>query len=694
MITRAALAAVCTGVALAACHASNAHPSSAADGGKAGAMASMASDAAGPGAPAFEPVAVTAYVAKVKNLLVAQPPSDDELQRVQADPTQMKALVGEWMKLPEYTNKLQRFFELAFQQTQITANDFQDQTYPDRIGINAVTIPQLVQNSKQSFARTMVALVAEGQPLTAAVTTRKFMMTTALKELYAYLDVHQVDDDGSVVDRFKLANPKLKITVSTASGPIPITDTLDPQNANYMHWYNPDLATADPDVPGCNTDPYVFAANAHLLHYLLYGSLDNRKSGQGMACLASRGSANAPQFQASDFNDWQLVSVRAPKPGEAVSAFYDLPTLRAANELVLSIPRVGFFSTPAFFANWQTNTSNQARVTLNQALIVSLGQQVDGPDPTQVPDPPPGLDAAHAGSADCVFCHRTLDPLRSILASTYSWNYHAQDDATFAAQKGLFAFQGVVADVKNIGDFAAQLSSHPKFAEAWVQKLCYYANSAPCLSSDPEFQRVVKAVVDDNFSFDTLVRELFSSPLVTYASVTDTAQANGEVLAVARRDHLCSALSVRLGLPDVCGIDALSSAKLKGTTAQIALGLPSDGYGRGSTAPVLPNQATLFYSAAIENICTALAPQVIDVAAAKQVAGAKSWSSKSSDAAIADFVSIVMGLPSSDPRAAAASGALSRHYQSALGSGKNASNALKSTFVTACMAPSAVSIGL
>ena len=38
---------------------------------------------------------------------------------------------------------------------------------------------------------------------------------------------------------------------------------------------------------------------------------------------------------------------------------------------------------------------------------------------------------------------------------------------------------------------------------------------------------------------------------------------------------------------------------------QIAGGLPSDGYGRGATAPVLPNQPTLFYRAGLENICEA-----------------------------------------------------------------------------------------
>jgi len=32
----------------------------------------------------------------------------------------------------------------------------------------------------------------------------------------------------------------------------------------------------------------------------------------------------------------------------------------------------------------------------------------------------------------CFACHQTLDPTRSILSSTYSWNYHAQTDSALS----------------------------------------------------------------------------------------------------------------------------------------------------------------------------------------------------------------------------------------------------------------------
>jgi hypothetical protein len=89
-----------------------------------------------------------------------------------------------------------------------------------------------------------------------------------------------------------------------------------------------------------------------------------------------------------------------------------------------------------------------------------------------------------------------------------------------------------------------------------------------------------------------------------------------------------------------------------------------------------------------------VAVEVIDVPPAKQVAGVKQWSSSEPDAAIADFVSELMALPASDARAPQATALLRGHYDAALGQGASATNALRSTFVTACLSPSFVAIGL
>jgi hypothetical protein len=313
---------------------------------------------------------------------------------------------------------------------------------------------------------------------------------------------------------------------------------------------------------------------------------------------------------AEDFTTWKMVTTRAPRAGEAPTAFYDLPRLRSGDELVLTLPRVGFFSTPAFFANWQTNEGNQMRVTMNQTLIVALGAQVDGTDATRPPSTP-GLAAEHAGGGMCLFCHQTLDPTRSLFSSTFSWTYHAQEEKAFSDEPGLFAFQGVVKPVKTLDELGETLATHPLFAPAWVGKLCAYANSRECDRNDPELQRVTEAFKASGFSFSTLVRELFSSPVTTNAARV----AAPEVVAVARRDHLCAALDARLGLADICGLAGRKAkAEPLATIDKIVPGLPSDGYGRGAVAPVLPNAPTLFYRAGAENVCASVADLVIDPA--------------------------------------------------------------------------------
>ncbi len=637
------------------------------------------------------------YVAKVKNVLVGLPPTDAEVKAVESDPTQLAALIKGWMALPEYQAKMLRFFELAFQQTQVSIVDFEDQAYPGQADFNAPTQPLLVQNATESFARTVLELITEGQPLTAAMTTQRYMMTPALKELYVFLDQWQVDDAGKVTDAFKAANPALSITVEGAQGPIPISDTLDPSSANYMHWYDPEVGTAAVFLAeGCSQDPILYPApvSGLNLHYLLYGALPAWKTSTGVACPIHGGTAQTPQITGDDFTSWQMVSVRQPTGQEAsTTAFYDLASLRTATELVLKVPRVGFFSTPAFFANWQTNTSNQMRVTMNQALIVATGAQVDGTDPT-VPPSTPGLDVAHTTQPACVHCHETLDPTRSILSSTYSWNYHSQSDATESGQPGLFAFQGVIKPLTSVYDLGATLAQHPLFGQAWAQKLCYYANSSACDPTDPEFQRVVGVFKAAGYSWSALVAELMASPLTTNASPTVTrTTAPGVVVAVSRRDHLCAALNSRLGFADLCGLDAIA-ATVQTTIPEIVAGLPSDGYGRGATAPVLPNSPTLFYRAGTENICEAAAALVIDVATAKQVAGVKQWSSAQPAPAISDFVQILMALPPSDPRSAPAQQLLMAHFTAAMQTGAKATAALQSTFVAACLAPTAVGIGM
>src|SRR5207237_700326 len=139
-------------------------------------------------------------------------------------------------------------------------------------------------------------------------------------------------------------------------------------------------------------------------------------------------------------------------------------------------------------------------------------------------------------------CHPSLDPMRQFFRQQYSYYFHPQTTSAQIGLSGSFGFRGVTSSGRTIFDLADQLAAHPDFAAAWTQKLCTWANSAPCLETDPEFVRVAGIFAGSNFSWSALAVELFSSPLISYAGPTEMARQSGQVSPVARREHLCAAL--------------------------------------------------------------------------------------------------------------------------------------------------------
>ena len=695
-----AIAALSGAAALSNC---SSHPAARATGGSTSSTSSASSSGAGTGggASTFQADPPAVYVAKVKNLLIGQAPTAPEIQMVTADPTQLKTLIDGWMADPAYDEKMRVFFSLAFQQTQLTSASFIDMVLPNGLGPGE-GVPLLVQNISESFARTIIELDKQGKPLHEAMTTKTLMMTPPLMELYAFLDEYHADDNAKITDGLAKDYPSVANIVQGTAGLSGITaaQSADPTDAShFLHFYNADVAglTYATD-PSCNgIDPILYPVSSFVLHWIMYGAVYNHKGPNGNC--GSRAAKGTMLWSAADFAEgaWKMVTIRPPMAGEQTTRFFDLPHLQDKNttELVIKTPRVGFFSTPAFFANWPTNSSNQMRVTLNQALIVATGKAIDGTDATNPPTMggalPPGLDTAHAApGTQCFGCHQLLDPSRAILSATWTYPYYTQLNASQIAQKGEFAFQGVTnTNLATIDDFANILATHPLFASAWAEKLCYYANSQACDPTDPELLRVIGVFQSSGYSWKSLVRELLASPLTTNASPTKTTDAS-QIVAVSRRDHLCAALNDRLGLVDICGLQPTTPASV---ISSIVAGLPSDGYGRGAVIPVLPNQPTLFYRAGLENICEGVAKLVIDNA--KPPAGAKQWTSSATpDAAIADFVSILMAIESSDPRSTPAQAALKTHFTTAVGQGATNTTALQSTFTVACLAPSAVGIGM
>ncbi len=632
----------------------------------------------------FEAASARAAVAKSKMLLVGLAPTDDEVKAVEADPKALKPLVTGWMALPQYRENMLTFFQLAFQQTQITSADLREYVPTQTAAADEL----LAQNVRESFARTALALDAEGRPFTETFTTTRFMLTPALMELYAYTDVQRLDDRGKRVDTQMPLATDLQLT--SKPGPIALEDSINPASPNFMKWFHADIGRLKFTDETCNIEPIVYPSTSKNIHETLYGTVPTQIRPGQKFCPSRGGQIANWHFLPTDFSNWKMVSIRKPGTGEKPTRFYDLPLLRKSNTLVLDSPRLGFFSTPAFFVNWPTNDSNQMRATINQTMIVATGHAFDNLDNTPTPLTP-GLDAKHAAAADCNSCHRLLDPTRSIFSSTWNWFYYPASNPAMVAQKGRFVFRGVDQPVNDIADFAQTLAKHPLVPAAWVQKLCTSVNSGRCDENNAEFKRIVKAFVASKLSWSTLVKELFSSPLVTRL----TPSGSEEVIAIARRDQLCAALDTRLGLTDSCGLrlGAGGIAQGLGVVPRIVAGLPSDGYGRGSVDPVLPNEPTLFYRAGLENICLAVATQVIDATPSAAHPNAKQWVSTKAPAAIAEFVALLVGLPEGHPQYAAANALLQKHFTDASAT-QSRSDALKSTFVSACLSPTLLGVGM
>ncbi len=693
-------------------------------------------------------MSVSSAVAKVKNLVVGLPPTDAEVASVAADTSALSGLVAQWMALPQYNAKMLAFLDTAFEQSEVNWGDMTPQFAAYPAPPFSQSQAEFVQDLAESFGRTALELIAEGQPFTSTLTTRRFMMTPALMAAYAAMDVAPVADGQTSTDIIPIPNGK-NVTLESTT-PIAPDQSVDPTSPNFLTFYWPSIATSY--APGCPSGKIVYPATSR---YLSAAVLDGvaapfmfdtsthtlttnftastlQCSPPSQAFAESRRRPPGPQpvqenvkvevtpatpvVLPTDFTTWKMVTIRQPHLGESTTAFYNLPALRAATELVLNVPRQGFFSTLSFFGQWQTNQSNLARVTINQTLIVALGLPID-PTNMSVPRSEVALDAAHSSSgSSCYACHQSLDPMRQFFRQAYTLNYSQQTDPSQTSLPGQFAFHGVaatgvrffdpgtllaehprfakpllqmVASYANTGifDLGKLLAGHPRFATAWVQKLCTYANAAPCDENDPEFLRLVGVFTSSHFSWNTLVNALFASPIVTGLSETLTLHLQGETFPIARQEHLCALLSNRLGITDVCGLEITTNVPPDLQVVQtIAGSWPSDQYGRGNPVPVLANTPSLFMRTGLENICSAVADHLIDNPTTGKFESARA------SAAIQSFVRGLMGL-ASDRRAPAMT-VLQKHFASAMSAGASASDALKSTFVVACLSPYVAGIGI
>jgi len=663
--------------------------------------------------PPFEAATARTIVRKVKNLLTGQAPVDADVTTVTTNGAAgLQGLIASWTMTPEFRDRIVFHFKNAFQQTGFTATeDFKPQLLENggfdlgqlgSIVIGDDAFPRLVQNLQDSFALTAWQLIAEGRPFTEVLTTRKYMMTTGLKSLY--LQIEMPNDQPQAFQ----TRTKIPWKMDMSGTPIPLEDSLNPSSPNYMVFSDeppvtPARFALQPTCQGTAGRINTYAGYALLFQRML--GLTPRYPSLAQTAECNEHGAK-PYFTTQDLSDWQWVTIRSLKAGEAYTQPYDLPTLRKATEIALAIPRVGFYTTPAYLALWNTNDSNQHRVTANQTLLVALGQSFTGAD-SIIPISTTGLDSSHSvNGTECYGCHKSLDPLRQFWGSQMDYNdrndFLARGFGTVPANPrpatvgGALAFGNVNAsgaDMFALGPLLAQVADQDgitRFAISTTQQLCFFANSSACVEGDPEFRRIAQAFQASNYNFRTLAAEFFSSPLATAASSTMTSTQNGVTISIARRDQLCASLSTRLVKPDLCAQTAYLPTIAQAGTARIASSLAADAFSRGEEFPVTPSDPSLFYRAASELLCENIATLVVDALGTTD----SLYKGASFAAGIDDMVTRLMGYPASDPRHAEAVTILTSHYNAVLAARNTATNSLRSTFVLACESPTSLSFGL
>jgi len=678
------------------------------------------------GAP-FEPITAAAATRKVKNLLTGLAATDAEIATVTSSGQMgLQNLINSWMSdqatSPLFQDKMVTFFRNFFQQTGFQATeDFKIQLLQNGgfdfgpIGTSAVgddAFFRLVQNLQDSFALTAWGIVANKQPFSDVLTRQKFMMTTGLKSLYIQIetaaDAPYTNQNAQPAWTIDYSGNPITLEAGLAMSPMMFSD--DPP-ANTSGGFNL--------TPNCRGGAIVASGmfnGTSLLFQRLLGFKPRFPFSGNPTCFEQ---ASKPYFTTADLTDWQWVTITHNSPATmrppTSMLSYQLPTLRPMTTLPLSLPRVGFYTTPAFLALWNTNDSNQHRVTANQTLLVALGQALSSAN-SITPLSSAGLDMNHAvAGTECNGCHKLLDPLRQFWAAEYDFNdrndFPAANRFTGgganprpSATGGLLAFDNVNAMGSNmfgLGPLLLQVTDEQvtgnvvsRFAMSVTQQLCYFANSSGCLETDPEFRRVALAFQKDNYQFPTLIRELFSSPLVTNAATTMTTDQNGVTISISRRDQICASLSNRLGIADICSLDVALPSSTQNTTLKIVNSVATDAFSRGSEIPVTPSDPTLFYRAASEMLCENVAGKVVDVSGSM-------YQSSSYANAISDMASRIVGYAPSDSHYAMAVQILTEHYNNALSSSMNtgsstakATNALRSTFALACQSPTSLSFGL
>ena len=618
-----------------------------------------------------DPVPVHSALAKVKTLLSGLAVSADEYAAVAQDPSALSSLIDGWMAAPQFEEKMLRFFALAFQQTDNNELSLREGLLHQFGGISGIDglNDAMIRNIMESFPRTVMHLVQNDRPFTEVITTRTFMMTTAMMVLTAFHNERHIADRGKFI-RYDTLDNVIPNTVTVERGTRPYRESLDPASPNFMKFQFADFPCTTPSVSRTDRGRVIEGLEA------MFGSSNTKRCGAARPRFITA----QPPLTEADYRDWRMVTVVGPSAGQSPHQFFELEALRRSDQLRSNVDRIGFFSTLAFFAQWPSNEDNSLRVTLNQTLIVALGLSLESETAIIPVEEGRAVDNQHADpNTVCYGCHRVVDPMRQFFRQTYSAAYHQQRNQTVISTPASYII-GDEETGQGAPDLAQLLAADNRFATAWVQRLCRHANSADCPESDPEFNRIRDGFIDSGYNFKTLVRTLFSSPLITGT----TGHPSTLGLSVMRGDHFCDLIGRRLNITDVCGQDPFvdyERRSFRAVMSQLSTSIPRETFSRAKPTPVTITDVSLFSRAAAERACERVASEVVG----------GTFDPARPDEAIDRIVVSFMGLAPNDPRHAGTKDILTRHFNDAAG---DAVTRLQSTFVVACLAPSITSFGI
>jgi len=657
-------------------------PDSEGHDGSSGGDSAVSGDTGEPQIP-FEPLPPASALAKVKDFLTGLPPDADEQAAYLADPTVLRSMVDGWMQTAEFEARALQIFDQLFQQ-EVSVDDLAEylDNNPNRVqGMNTRSGGRMLRSIAQSFSHTAWDIVAQQRPFHEVLTTRTFMLNVPQMVMLSWLDAAPRDDLGDnlpswVLDRYQ----DFRVGVEWTGTPIPINQTLNPESANFMRFWLDGAPTGNCVEPLQDTTTGR-AALVDALELMFQVTPSNVGCAMGAAVFTDA--------------DWELrpVTLRVAGDGEDPTAFFALGTMRDAPELVLRSDRVGFFTTLGFAAHWLTNDSNQHRVTGNQALIVGLGRTFD-PEDLFAPSDGASIDEGHADpDTPCFGCHKDLDPMRDFLRHSYTYSGSKRPAASLAElpAQGYFSIDGSAAvSGQGVADLGAAMAGHDRFAPAWTEKLCTLVNATACDPEDPELIRIAGSFADSNFDFRTLVRELVTSPLVTFDARTLTHDTIGNPILPVTQDRFCRRMSLRLGIADMCNLDGMLEVPvaLGRRFRALADGVPPISYGRSAVLPFVTTAPDVFSVASVERMCQLTAERWVG-----DGEGAL-WGVADREAALDQIVGDLMGFPEGDARALPVRTLLAEHWDTAVSEGASETDAMRSTFLTACASAPAAATAL